>query len=458
MKHKIILTALMLFLGFGIAQAQSDCYTEDASIWLDTWASCTATTNPKAAYGASHWIQYDLGATRDLSKTWVWNSNDPSKLNQGFNLVKIDYSNDGTNWTYFGETNFPQAQGTAVYGGFAGPDLVGIQARYILVTAVSNHGHPTCSGIAEIKFNLLPDSPTRPENNLIIDDFVCIEPQEIIVETVTDNSALISWDGQGMYYALEYWNDDLEIFGFAESDIATEVELTDLPSGTYFEFSLFTECGNGEYESEILNFTTLGEGSGGTGGEEEDECPEFEYLDVTNILEHIVTVEWEVEDGEDHYIYEITWGVKDEPTINTDSTSDTKFEITVADASLDYEAFISFECDEEVMVSPRLSFNLEDGVTALEDMRPEQQLIKIYPNPTKGQIAFDYYSEIADGINYAISNLQGQVIMRNVAQIKAGKNQFTVDLSPLPDGMYILDALTLGTRTRTSRKITKVSQ
>ena len=86
---------------------------------------------------------------RNLSKTWVWNTNDPDKVDQGFKTVRIDYSEDGENWTNWGEMTFPKAQGEAVYGGFAGPDLQNVKAQYVLLTAISNYGDATCAGCGQ---------------------------------------------------------------------------------------------------------------------------------------------------------------------------------------------------------------------------------------------------------------------------------------------------------------------
>ncbi|MDA0196664.1 MAG: discoidin domain-containing protein [Bacteroidetes bacterium] len=147
----------LLSIGFLCINAAFCQYAEpDAGIWVEPWSSCEKKANPKAEYGKTHWIQYNLGDVQNLSKSRVWNVNDPKKLNQGFKNVKIDYSMDGQNWTYFGEMTFPKAEGQAIYGGFQGPDLVGVSARYILLTAVSNHGDSKCSGLTEVKFNLLP--------------------------------------------------------------------------------------------------------------------------------------------------------------------------------------------------------------------------------------------------------------------------------------------------------------
>lgn len=152
---KVWLYISILLMGY-IDLAAQDCFEPDAEIWKNTWRSCAKNQNPKQEYGVSHWIMYDFGEIRNLSKSWVWNCNDPDQLESGFRDVKIDYSLDGVNWSHWGEMRFPKAEGHAIYGGFQGPDLLGLKAQYILITVIDTHGDPDCAGIAEIKFNLLP--------------------------------------------------------------------------------------------------------------------------------------------------------------------------------------------------------------------------------------------------------------------------------------------------------------
>ena len=231
-----------------------ECFEPDATIWENTWVSCNTSANPNNIYGNGHWIQYNFGSVRNLSKTWVWNTNDPSKLDQGFNVVKIDYSLDGQEWIHWGEMNFPKGNGKAVYSGFAGPDMVGISAQYVLVTAVSNHGHSSCSGLAEVKFNLLPEYsevPNRPE---------CPIVEEIVVEEITMDEAFIYWEYEEetlflFAYRVEGTTDDDWIVIDTE---AFEVFLEGLTPGTTYEAAVGIECEEEEILwSEPFKFTAL---------------------------------------------------------------------------------------------------------------------------------------------------------------------------------------------------------
>ncbi|MEL7122472.1 MAG: discoidin domain-containing protein, partial [Bacteroidota bacterium] len=193
----ILNIVVLTMLVYSTIQAQTQCFDPDPGIWKDTWTSCQKTDNPNSVYPKSHWIQYDFGVTRKLSNSWVWNANDPNNLNVGFNVVNVDYSMDGVNWTYWGEMTFPKAKGEAVYSGFQGPKFEGIEARYVLLTAMTNHGDPTCAGLAEVKFNLLPNyelSNFEGEEEEEEEEEYCLFVTDVVIDEVTATTASIYWD------------------------------------------------------------------------------------------------------------------------------------------------------------------------------------------------------------------------------------------------------------------------
>jgi hypothetical protein len=135
-----------------VQAAISQCYPDRHSTnWFDGWVSCEAFPNPNAQHGLSHWIMYDFGQEFALKKTKIWNSNDPNNLNRGIRNVTIDYSANGSDWLNAGTYTLQQADGKTTYQGFEGPDLTGIRARYVLLTAIDNYGG-TCYGLSEIRF------------------------------------------------------------------------------------------------------------------------------------------------------------------------------------------------------------------------------------------------------------------------------------------------------------------
>lgn len=116
----------------------------------DAWMSCTPSQNPNPARGVSHWIRYDLGFERQLNNSTFWNINHPSHVNSGIREMAIDISSDGTTWNHLGNFILDKANASGFYSGVDGPDFNNATGRYLLFTALSNHGGP-CYGLAEIR-------------------------------------------------------------------------------------------------------------------------------------------------------------------------------------------------------------------------------------------------------------------------------------------------------------------
>lgn len=376
---KYIISIISIFLFHYSVSGQ--CFDADNNIWKDTWASCQKTANPNPENGNSHWIQYDLGTSRNLSETWVWNTNDPNKLDRGFNQVKVDYSDDGETWTTWGEMNFPKAKGEAIYGGFAGPDLQNVKARFVLITALSNHGDTTCTGLAEVKFNLLPnDDPGIPIRE---EDY---ESEEEENEESEDEEE-------------EDFDED------EESDCAIieeiELEIEDNEAFIFWEAS-------SEQEFFFIKY--------GLSGSEEQEFFEIEEqeLFIDDITEYI-----------------------------------------------GYELVIGIECEDDILWSEPISIEREGNnlisSTNARSKHVDNSDFKVFPNPTKGQVNFQYSSPEKEVLEYTISNILGEVLFKREQSIQQGNNILQLELSPYPDGVYFFNVIGKQTHRQLSQKIVKSS-
>jgi hypothetical protein len=148
----------LLLILFGTQNTSAQCNPDRHSTnWYDAWVSCNPAANPNSTHGTTHWIMYDFGEIYTLHESKFWNYNDPDNLDYGLQEIIIDYSLDGTSWTNYGTHQLNQSSGSLFYEGENGPDFNGIQARYLLITAVSNFGG-SCFGLGEIKINLQPTS------------------------------------------------------------------------------------------------------------------------------------------------------------------------------------------------------------------------------------------------------------------------------------------------------------
>ncbi len=138
----------------GVTELQAQCSENTHSNTTgEGWVSCSPSTNPNPIRGTSHWLQYDFGEVYALGSTFVWNSNEVGQTDRGLQNIVIDYSLDGTTWTEWGTYTLLQATGMNDYLGTEGPDLTGVNAQYLLITAIDNFGD-SCYGLAEVRFDL----------------------------------------------------------------------------------------------------------------------------------------------------------------------------------------------------------------------------------------------------------------------------------------------------------------
>jgi len=149
----------------------AQCYPDRHSTnWFDGWVSCTAAMNPNTEHGMSHWILYDFGSPYQLGQMKVWNTNDPEHLDWGIREAIIDVSLDGIQWTTVGEFVLSQASGSPIYEGSSGPDLDGVEGRFVLITAKNNWGGE-CFGLSELRIaaeETILSSIEDPEANACI--------------------------------------------------------------------------------------------------------------------------------------------------------------------------------------------------------------------------------------------------------------------------------------------------
>ena len=253
MKQTIYILSILFFSSNIYTQ---NCFDADPSIWVNPWQSCQVSENPNPERPEGHWLLYDLGMERDLSSSWIWNCNDPSKLNRGFKNVVIDYSSDGMSWTNWGSMLFPKADGEAIYGGFPGPNLVEVKARYVLLSAVDNYGDP-CFSLSEVKFNLLLGGEgieiNEEEDEDDDEEIVCVEVDEVIVEEVYETEAFVFWEydfeedeGLLFYFKIREKGDDEWMI---IETVEPEIFLEDLTPSTEYEVQIAVECEDDFLES-----------------------------------------------------------------------------------------------------------------------------------------------------------------------------------------------------------------
>ena len=166
MKKLLSIILAISISGWALAQCDGTHSALDDMSWL----SCQGTENPNSTRTEEHWIMYDFGAFYYLNESHFWNYNQADETANGIANFAIDYSNDGENWTWWGDLSLDEAPGTDSYYGEDGPDFDGLLVRYLLLSVVSNHGGP-CYGFSEIKIDVDPGVLDIEEPNLEVFSF-----------------------------------------------------------------------------------------------------------------------------------------------------------------------------------------------------------------------------------------------------------------------------------------------
>jgi hypothetical protein len=143
--------ALALLLPFSI---NGQCHLDrHNTTWYDGWVSCEKSTSPNPTRGSGHWLMYSLGHRYVLGSSHLWNHNVPATLDQGAKEIAIDYSLDGVTWTTLGNHSLSKGTGENIYEGEAGPNMMNVEARYVLITVLETYGG-NCAGISEVKIDV----------------------------------------------------------------------------------------------------------------------------------------------------------------------------------------------------------------------------------------------------------------------------------------------------------------
>lgn len=150
---KIIYLYLYLFLII-TSKIFGQCYPDQHTTnWMDAWISCQKSPSPNAANPDGHWIVYDLKERYNIEQIKFWNVNDPAHLDWGIKDFKVEYSGNYINWYDAGTFRLNKATGLGRYEGMDWMNIRIPEARYILITAMSNYGSGNCFGLAEARFS-----------------------------------------------------------------------------------------------------------------------------------------------------------------------------------------------------------------------------------------------------------------------------------------------------------------
>lgn len=242
----------MLFLLVAVKDTLSQAYPfadRHSTSITDQWLSCSPSLNPNPVRGTGHWLRIDLGDIYALQSSKFWNFNTPERinsyenepwslnplagsLNDGIKEAYIDISDNGINWKEWGRFSIPKSNGSSFYEGVNGPNFAGITARYILISAISNHGG-TCYGLGEIKINGTIATLSDTENQ-IADVQMEADPNPFSEYTTINFGKLPV--KEGMLTILDANNREITRYPLIVTDgnVSINIETKNWPAGIYF--------------------------------------------------------------------------------------------------------------------------------------------------------------------------------------------------------------------------------
>ncbi len=169
---------ILAFICFicGTFTSNSQCLDD---FWHNTsansiWKSCNVSASPVAELGQSHWILYEFDQIQTIKSLRIWNINHPEQLTSGARRIRVDISSNGTTWDNMGIIDVGMGSTSRTYLGEEFENLGTFDAQFVLLTILQNHGSVTCSGLAEVQFNL--SESTTPTDDEYLSSLVTVFP------------------------------------------------------------------------------------------------------------------------------------------------------------------------------------------------------------------------------------------------------------------------------------------
>lgn len=392
-----ILILVFLTTFFLPAKLQAQCESGGHSTHVeDNWESCTMSTNDAGRTG--HWIKYDFGTTYNLLTSHFWNYNVTDEVGKGFKDVQIDYSLDGNSWTSFGSFTFGIATGENNYEGEAGPDFSGIQARFLIITAINNHAGDACSGLGELKINVKNCGQLSAGES--IQNVTCEEGGAIQLEP----------------------NGGIAPFTIQWADAGSESYRSNLSAGNY-EVSITDNRGCLMTKNIVIpqpNISTI----------------------VSTISDLPIPTDTFMHTG----IIESAGFVTSSRTVGFRATNHIllKTGFQVNKGGIFSAAIITCVPSNIIQESEPLVAKSKAQTTPLLAVKQitKKILLKVQPNPFQTQTTIQLTLEEAQNVNIGIFSLWGSEvqILANDKNLSAGTHQFTFERNHLSSGMYLVKA------------------
>jgi len=121
--------------------------------------------NGKIPENETPYVQFEFDGVYKLYEMFIWNYNMDFEawLGIGIKNVAVEYSQDGTDWTSFGDVELNQGPGSNDYTYNTTIAFDGIAAKYVRLTINSTWLSATDCGLSEVAFSYIPAQARLPK-------------------------------------------------------------------------------------------------------------------------------------------------------------------------------------------------------------------------------------------------------------------------------------------------------
>lgn len=195
-------------------------------------------------------IQFEFDDIYELEEMWIWNYNPRFewRLEDGVKEATLEYSENGTDWTIFGDIVCAQGTGQNDYTANTIVAMEGILARYVRLTILSSHSSSVSTflsaGLSEVRFwtytealyriynveatsTLTANAGSGPENTVNDSGMNTsgghsTDWKDMWIADPNDGLAYIQFELDGLYELEEMWIWNCNTAGFQAKDVTIE--------------------------------------------------------------------------------------------------------------------------------------------------------------------------------------------------------------------------------------------
>jgi hypothetical protein len=246
----------------------------------------------------------------------------------------------------------------------------------------------------------------------------CSAPTGLTTSSITSSGATLSWSAVtgAVSYTVQYKTSAATIWITANATVSTTFVLSGLTASTTYNWKVTADC---SVYSSTVSFTTASSG-----------CTIPTGLNVSNLTRNSATLNWNASSGATNYTIRYK-KVSSNKWTQIGPVTASSVNITALSGSTAYEWRVKSNCSNYTNSS---LFTTPAAMISSEGKQSDP--VSVYPNPASTELIVLVQDHESFGSieHLSISDLIGKKVM----DIPVTEQEIKIDISLLPDGIYIL--------------------